>query len=226
MSDVPRSERFDDVYFSVEDGLAETRHVFLDGNGLPELWSGRDHFTICETGFGTGLNLLAALHLWRHSAERPQNLHFISYEKYPVSRDYISQYLSRWDALGSELEALLACYPEQPSGSDLEFTLFDCVRVSVRFGDVNVLMPDMNETVDCWFLDGFTPAKNPDMWSDTVFQAMGDNSREGSRFATFTAAGFVKRGLMQAGFDVRKVKGFGRKRDMLVGTYMGESDAD
>lgn len=221
MDDVPRSERFDDVYFSADDGLAETRHVFLRGNALPDLWAGRDVFTICETGFGTGLNLLAVLHLWRRCENKPKKLRFVSFEKYPVSNAYIARYLSAWSELSEEMTAFLACYPDKPGAENLDFTLFDSVDVCVYFGDVNDVMQKMDARVDCWFLDGFTPAKNPDMWSDTVFTQMARLSREDARFATFTAAGFVKRGLELAGFNVQKVKGFGRKREMLVGAYGG-----
>jgi len=127
-----------------------------------------------------------------------------------------------------------AYYPDDLTLPILEFFLFDRFHVTIIVGDINEHIPYLRgirdtsnaDAIDCWFLDGFTPAKNPDMWSDVVFQAMGDNSREGARFATFTAAGFVKRGLIKAGFDVQKVKGFGRKRDMLVGTYVGLRDAD
>lgn len=233
MNGVPRSERFDDVYFSAEDGLAETRHVFLDGNGLPEFWAGRENFTICETGFGTGLNMLATLKLWLDCNKTPKNIHYISYEKYPLSRHYIREHLSRWPELSFVFDAMDAYYPDDLDIPFMDFHLFDRFHVTIMVGDINALIPYLPyvphvyeaDAIDCWYLDGFTPAKNPDMWSDTVFQAMGKNSRKGARFATFTAAGFVKRGLMNAGFDVQKAKGFGRKRDMLVGHYMGGDDA-
>ena len=225
MTRVPRSEQFDDVYFSVQDGLAETRHVFLDGNNLPQAWQGKDNFTICETGFGTGLNFLAVLQLLAVSpeTEKPNVLHYISFEKYPLERAYIEQSLSGWSELEKELGILLSNYP-----SDLKENIF-CVEVvkdvqlSLVFGDVNDEMPKLQDSVDCWFLDGFKPATNPDMWSDVVFENMARLSKEGASFATFTAAGAVRRGLEAAGFDVRKVPGFGRKREMCVGAYPARS---
>ncbi len=209
MMNVPRSQQFDDVYFSVQDGLAETRHVFLGGNGLPEFWQGRESFTICETGFGTGLNFLALLKLWRDTAreERPKELRYISFEKYPLTPDEIRRYLSHWVELAEELEMLLA--EDLPLGVTLELVI----------GDVNEEMPKLDAQVDCWFLDGFKPSSNPDMWSETVFANMARLSAFGARLATFTAAGFVRRGLMAVGFEVRKVQGFGRKREMVVGIY-------
>ncbi|MFP4097614.1 MAG: tRNA (5-methylaminomethyl-2-thiouridine)(34)-methyltransferase MnmD [Alphaproteobacteria bacterium] len=212
---MPRSEHFDDVYFSVQDGLAETRHVFLAGNGLPALWRGRDVFTVCETGFGTGLNFLALLHLWRHEPQslRPSRLRFISFEKYPVAPELVRRYLSGWEELGVELEMLLA--HDFPSG----------VELKVLIGDVNDLMPQLDAQVDCWFLDGFKPSSNPDMWSETVFENMARLSHPEARFATFTAAGFVRRGLQAVGFEVAKVPGYGRKREMAVGLYKGKEVA-
>jgi len=217
MSDVPRSEQFDDVYFSAQDGLAETRHVFLQSNGLPDTWEGREDFTICETGFGTGLNFLAALKLWRDSAveSRPRELHFISFEKYPLAREDIARYLACWGELSVELEALLAVYLVE-GGS---FEVMEGVTLTLIIGDVNEEMPKLDVSVDCWFLDGFKPSSNPDMWSETVFENMARLSAEGAHMATFTVAGFVRRGLVAVGFDVKKVAGFGRKREMVVGVY-------
>ena len=226
MIDVPRSKQFNDVYFSPQDGLAETRHVFLGGNGLPEFWRGSENFTICETGFGTGLNFLAVLKLWKEEAqgERPKDLHFISFEKYPLSGAEIKQYLSHWQELEKELEALLAVYPDVLDyGQCYVLDVIDGVRLSLIIGDVNEEMPKLEDgsLVDCWFLDGFKPSSNADMWSETVFSNMARLSVSGTRFATFTAAGFVRRGLGEQGFEVCKISGFGRKREMCVGVFEG-----
>ncbi len=225
MNDVPRSTQFDDVYFSVQDGLAETRHVFLDGNGLPELWSRREDFTICETGFGTGLNFLAVLKLWNDTPEdqRPKKLNFISFEKFPLSRDYIAEHLSCWPDLEDELDALLADYPSDLKLKEHKLAI-GSVSLVLLFGDVNdqITALDLPKGVDCWFLDGFKPSSNPDMWSETVFENMARLSAKKARFATFTAAGFVRRGLESVGFEVQKAPGFGRKREMCVGEYVGE----
>lgn len=213
--DVPRSEMFDDVYFSAQDGLAETRHVFLEGNGLPEAWGGRNEFTICETGFGTGLNLLAVAHLWQISADRPETLRYISFEKYPLHRDYIAEHLGLWGELSDILNLFLPVYQEG------RFSFLEGLKVDLIFGDVNQELPKLVDHVDCWFLDGFKPASNPNMWSETVFSNMARLSKMNASFATFTAAGFVRRGLQAHGFAVKKVRGFGRKREMIVGHYEG-----
>ncbi len=218
-----RSSVFDDVYFSAEDGLAETRHVFLDGNGLPGAWTGRERFVIAETGFGTGLNFLSAFKLFRETAAPGQRLEFISFEQYPLSLAEMESALSHWlgDVFAGEFPALARVYPEKLTGTHV-LDVAENASLTLIFEDVNTAMPGWNNAgVDCWFLDGFKPSSNPQMWSETVFAAMARNSNKGARFATFTAAGAVKRGLIAAGFEVNKVKGFGRKRDMLAGRYKG-----
>ena len=219
MHTAPRSKVFDDIYFSRKNGLDETRHVFMAGNGLPQAWAGRDHFTIAETGFGTGLNFLEAARLFRATARPGQRLDFISIEKYPLDAATIADYLSGWrDELGPELDRLCALYPDPAPGLyRLDFD--DTITLMLHIDDVNNALPCLDQTIDAWFLDGFKPAINPDMWSPTVFETMARLARPGTRFATFTAAGFVKRGLRAAGFHVDKVKGFGWKRDMLTGVF-------
>ncbi len=218
MKGAPRSKEFDDVYFSAENGFAETQHVFIRGNGLPEAWAGRD-FTIFETGFGTGLNFLCAWRLWNET-NAGRKLYFISVEKFPLSRAEIESALEMWRGnFEGEFAALLENYPGNLSGTH-RIAMGENCMLTLIFEDVNVAMPELNEAIDCWFLDGFRPASNPEMWSETVFQNMARMSKKGATFATFTAAGFVKRGLATAGFDVKKIQGYGRKRDMLVGAKL------
>ncbi len=242
MQNTPRSKEFDDVYFSESGGLAETRHVFLDANGLPGRWKGLPQFTICETGFGTGLNFLAVWKLFRETREAGAHLHFISVEKFPLDAGQIKDYLSAWgDELKYELKTLCerypkTCHPERSEGSQLKrdssspriesgapqndrlvLKMDESATLTLYFDDVNNAMPVMQQKVDCWFLDGFKPASNPEMWSDVVFKNMTRLSNPGATFATFTAAGAVKRGLKDAGFTVEKKDGFGWKRDMLAG---------
>ncbi|MBK7361994.1 MAG: tRNA (5-methylaminomethyl-2-thiouridine)(34)-methyltransferase MnmD [Micavibrio sp.] len=211
----PRSKQFDDVYFSAENGFAETEYVFIRGNGLPEAWA-EQNFTIFETGFGTGLNFLCAWRLWNETnAER--KLHFISVEKFPLSRGEIESALEIWrENFEEEMAALLAKYPENLSGTH-RIAVGENSMLTLIFDDVNEAMPKLNETVDCWCLDGFKPKKNPEMWTDIVFQNMARMSKPGTTFATFTAAGFVRRGLQAAGFDVKRIKGYGTKWHMLTG---------
>ena len=189
--------------------------MFIRGNGLPEAWTGRD-FTIFETGFGTGLNFLCAWRLWNET-NAGKKLHFISVEKFPLSKAEIEDALGIWrENFPEEMAALLKKYPGNLSGTHRIVMGENCM-LTLIFDDVNEAVPKLNETVDCWFLDGFRPASNPDMWSEVVFNNMARMSSRGATFATFTAAGFVKRGLAAAGFDVKKIQGYGRKRDMLVG---------
>lgn len=231
MTDLPRgitlkSEHFDDVYFSVHDGLAESRHVFLQGNSLPERlekFEG-DNFTVCETGFGTGLNFLTFWYMWLSAKDikKPKRFRYISFEKYPLSKKFIKENLSYWQKeLGEVFDKYLEFYPAEPEQKKYVLPVGEDGELILVFGDINEEMPKLQDKVDCWFLDGFKPSCNPDMWSDTVFQNMARLSKPNATFATFTAAGFVRRGLQEAGFDVQKVRGYGRKREMCLGTYKG-----
>lgn len=221
-----RSDIFDDIYFSPDDGMAETRHVFIEGNHLPDGWAGRDWFTVAETGFGTGLNFLTAWDVFDRTAGRGAVLDYLSYERYPLSAAQIESALAHWRGdLGGRLEQLLRVYPLRiPGWHRLDF---GHVRLTLVFDDVNLAMPRtvIPRGVDAWFLDGFAPAKNPQMWSETVFAQMARLSAPGARFASFTAAGAVRQGLERAGFHVEKRKGYGRKRDMIAGHFSGVSSS-
>lgn len=220
--ETPRSEQFDDIYFAVENGLEESRYVFLAQNNLPDAWMSRSRFTIAETGFGTGLNFLCAWSLFEATAPPNHHLTYISFEKFPLTSADILKYLGHWSGeFGGRLEQLAALYPLRVGGWH-RLEVSSRVTLLLIFDDVNRAMPELDALVDCWFLDGHAPAKNPDMWSDILFQSMGRLSRQGARFATFTAAGFVRRGIAAAGFQVSKARGYGRKRDMSVGVFVGE----
>lgn len=220
----PHSDIFDDIYFAAEDGLSESRYVFLQQNNLPAAWEHRQNFTICETGFGTGLNFLCAWDLFAKTAQKSAKLSYISFEKYPLSPTEIRQYLTPWqDQLGRNLDLLCASYPPRIGGWH-HIALTPQIDLLLIFDDVNRAIPELDETitkVDCWFLDGHAPAKNPDMWSDILFENMARLSNPKASFATFTAAGVVKNGLRRHGFEVIKARGFGRKRDMIKGHFEG-----
>ncbi len=227
MIGAPRSEQFNDVYFSAHDGPGETGHVFLDGNGLGDRWQGRGmaesrRFCIGETGFGTGLNFLLAWELFNRTAPEGAFLDFISVEKFPLAAADIEKGLSPWAGrLSPYLDKMLAQYPARIPG--FHRMVFDRrVALTLIFDDANTALAEVEGQVDAWFLDGFTPSKNPDMWTDEVFTQMARLSHGGTTFATFTAAGFVKRGLQSAGFAVEKRRGFGPKRDMLAGRFAGD----
>ena len=216
-----RSSIYDDVYFSADDGMKETQYVFLEGNNLPDAWKEQESFTVAETGFGTGLNFLCAWKLFEETANNNQRLHFISVEKHPLSKNQIRQALSVWDnELGDYISRYLDLYPIRVPGPH-HIYITDRVTLTIWFGDVVDVLPEWREgQVDAWFLDGFTPAKNPEMWSSDLYDHMARLSHSKTTFATFTAAGFVRRGLEAAGFTVEKCKGFGRKRDMVKGCFV------
>ncbi len=221
MIEPPRSEEFDDVYFSAHNGLEETHHVFIKGNGLPHFWQGKEAFTVLETGFGTGLNFFATWKLFEETAEPNQTLDFISIEKFPVTIEFIQKALSPWDEeLGSYIKKFSALYPIRSSGFH-RIKLSEQVTLTLIFDDINDALPNIHSKVDCWYLDGFTPAKNPEMWTDTLYSAMARLSHTEARVATFTAAADVKRGLEEAGFNVEKTKGFRYKRNMFTGHFEG-----
>ena len=221
----PVANRFDDVYFSNDDGLAESHYVFYQQNHIDKRLQnhGKSKFVIAETGFGTGLNFLNA---WTQFLARPSDanvtqLHFVSFEKFPIHLDDLIQALSAWPTLQPLATQLCQQYPMALSGCHrLEFEQ-GSVILDLWFGDIHDTLPQLSYSeegfVDAWFLDGFAPSKNPDMWQQSLFDAMANMSRANATFATFTAAGFVRRGLQQAGFECQKVKGFGRKREMVVG---------
>jgi tRNA 5-methylaminomethyl-2-thiouridine biosynthesis bifunctional protein len=227
----PVSDQFDDVYFSNVNGLEETRYVFLQQNQLPERWihSPERRFVIAETGFGTGLNFLAT---WQHfETFRQQNpnaplkeLHFISFEKYPVSKaDLVKAHLA-WPELAAYATQLHHYYPIAVPECHRIILADGLITLDLWFGDIGDCMPlvatKKEGIVDAWFLDGFAPSKNPEMWNQTLFDNMAKLAKESCTCATFTAAGFVRRGLLDAGFDVKKVKGFGTKREMIAGTLI------
>lgn len=213
---VLKSDQYDDVYFSAQDGLAETRYVFLDGNNLPEAWIGKDVFRIGETGFGTGLNFYAVWALFVQTAELGQVLHFTSFEKFPLSAEVIREALAPWEAeIGPYMNQFLSQYSQDIDGIH-QFD-FGQVKLTLYVGDIAGNLPRVVGKMHCWFLDGFSPAKNPDMWTDEILQKVGDLTHDFGSFATFTVAGNVRRSMTFGGFCLNKLPGFGRKREMLTG---------
>jgi len=219
----PFSQQFDDVYFSRDSGLAETQHVFLQHNQLEERWKSiKDkHFTIAETGFGSGLNFLCAWDLWRARAPNDARLHFVSCEKHPLKLEDLDKALQFWPSLQGLSKELLNQYQYLSEG--IHSLVFDQGRVVLTLivGDATLALTQLNAQVDAWFLDGFAPSKNPEMWQPALFAHMARLSHAETTFATFTSAGVVRRGLMEGGFTVNKVTGYGSKREMLCGQFVG-----
>ena len=219
----PRSARFGDIYYSDEDGLEESRHVFLRGNDLPARWRAwpGGHFCIAETGFGTGLNFLLTWQAWLAlPAPRPR-LHYLSCEQFPLQRDDLARALACWPQLAPVASELLRHYPGLVPGQHRLLLQGGQVTLDLWWADVNTALPDLQgrglPLVDAWYLDGFAPARNESMWRPGVLEAVARLSRPGATFATFTAAGAVRRQLAAAGFTVTKTPGFGRKRECLRG---------
>ncbi|AQW29508.1 bifunctional tRNA (5-methylaminomethyl-2-thiouridine)(34)-methyltransferase MnmD/FAD-dependent 5-carboxymethylaminomethyl-2-thiouridine(34) oxidoreductase MnmC [Ralstonia syzygii subsp. celebesensis] len=215
----PFSARYDDVYHSTEGGLAQAHHVFLGGNGLPGAWQGKRSFTIVETGFGQGLNFLATWAAWRDDPQRCERLDFVSIEKHPFDRAGLALVHPKAGALAPLAEALRQAWPVPVPG--VHRLVFDAGRVTLTLllGDAETMLPQLSCAADAFYLDGFSPAKNPDLWQPRVFKQLARVARAGATLATYTAAGSVRHGLREAGFEVRKVPGFGRKRDMTVAAF-------
>ena len=222
----PVSDKFDDVYFSNQDGLAETHYVFLEGNQLWERWVNYQevHFVITETGFGTGLNFFAVTSLFREFRQKYpdsplKHLYFISFEKYPLPLDTLQQAHLAYPQF-SHLAQHLQQHWLNPIQGCYRFH-FDETTLDLWFGDVAENLPQlgdyMNDKIDAWFLDGFAPSRNPDMWNEQLYQQMFRFTKPQGTFATFTAASAVRKGLENAGFNIKKRKGFGKKRECLSG---------
>ncbi|USZ14641.1 tRNA (5-methylaminomethyl-2-thiouridine)(34)-methyltransferase MnmD [Moraxella sp. FZFQ2102] len=230
---IPVSEAFDDVYFSRAGGLAETHYVFLQGNQLPTRFANlqaHQSFVIAETGFGTGLNFLATCLLWSQNAPKNARLHFISTEKFPLSLDDLQLALTAWrdEHTTPWIDALLSQYPLLMAGCH-RLHISDQITLDLWFGDAydsfGTLADNLTDTcqkVDAWFLDGFAPSKNSDLWSVELFKQFARLSHSATTLATFTAAGFVRRNLQEAGFQVNKIKGFGHKREMITAQFVSD----
>ncbi|WP_439118684.1 tRNA (5-methylaminomethyl-2-thiouridine)(34)-methyltransferase MnmD [Marivita sp.] len=206
--DVPVSRRFDDPYFSLDNGLEETRYVFLTGNDLPARF--RDGFHIAELGFGTGLNLLATLDLWR-SSQQTGTLHFTSFEAFPMQPDDMiraQQAFPDLAPIANELAPYWANGARKFILPDLQFTLVE--------GDARETLNNMPTPADAWFLDGFAPAKNPELWEPELLSLVAQKTAPHGTAATYTAAGHVRRALDAAGLKTTRVPGFGRKRHMTI----------
>ena len=229
-SGTPVADHFDDVYFSNDSGIDETQHVFVAGNDLTERWQQwrNPTFVIAETGFGTGLNFLVAMRAFNEfRAANPDHplkrLYFITSEKFPLPQQDMQRALEAFPALKDEAQALASLYPMGLEGCHRLHFDNHSTTLDLWIGDVHELLPQwhspVNGLIDAWFLDGFAPSKNPDMWTDALFSQMARLSKTGTTFGTFTAAGIVKRGLAGVGFTIKKRDGFGRKRDMLTGVF-------
>ncbi|BAQ82287.1 bifunctional tRNA (5-methylaminomethyl-2-thiouridine)(34)-methyltransferase MnmD/FAD-dependent 5-carboxymethylaminomethyl-2-thiouridine(34) oxidoreductase MnmC [Pseudomonas sp. St29] len=220
----PRSRVFDDVYFSSDSGLEETRHVFIEQNRLRERFADLNadaRFVIGETGFGTGLNFLCAWQLFRQQAPTTARLHFVSVEKYPLSPADLQRALALWPELTELSQQLLKHYVAVHGGFQRIVLDDGRVTLTLLIGDALEQLPQLDAQIDAWFLDGFAPAKNPDMWTPELFAELARLAAPGSTLSTFTSTGWVRRLLNAAGFKMKRTPGIGRKWEVLRGEFLG-----
>ncbi len=218
---IPISTRFDDPYFSLENGLEETRHTFLGGNELPTRFA--PGFHIAELGFGTGLNALATLLAWRASGTAGP-LRFTSFEAFPMAACDMDQALRAFPEAHAIAAPMIAAWGSLDKTPGTRVMELPDLILTVVIGDAQQSLPAWEQQADAWYLDGFSPAKNPELWNPELMAAVGSHTRSGGSCATYTAAGHVRRSLQAAGFDVQRVPGFGRKRHMTVGVKTTDTD--
>ena len=227
--DIPVSKQFGDVYFSKANGLLETRHVFLNGNDLETRLAElkpREYFVVGETGFGTGLNFLALWQLWQKV--RPENeshLHFITVEKFPLALADLKRALAVWTELRDLSDQLIEVYPLPLSGCHRLVFAKERISLDLWLGDAAECFPmiQSQHAVNAWFLDGFAPACNPELWEEKIFQNIMRLSAKGTTFASFSVAGVLKRALKTYGVSITRPKGFGHKREMLKAIWLDEA---
>ena len=213
---LPFSPRFQDRYFDAA-GVAESAHVFLQHNQLPDRWATSRRFTVAELGFGTGLNACLTFDTWMRHAPRDATLDYVSVEGFPLSPADMLRTASQWPGLDHWMRTLAGACEQLKPGFNLRVLAGGRIRLLLLVGEVQPMLDALDASVDAWYLDGFAPSRNPAMWSDAVCHAMAGITRPGGTFATYTAAGWVRRNLESAGFVVTKAPGFGRKREMLCG---------
>jgi tRNA 5-methylaminomethyl-2-thiouridine biosynthesis bifunctional protein len=228
--ETPVSLHYDDVYFSKAGGVAESDYVFVQGNRLPERWQAWGDtqaslaFTIVETGFGTGLNFILAASRFLQYAPPDKILHFVSFEKHPLTPKDLARFHHQWSELSAEFlslsQALIQYYPPAVAGFHRLPAIKNRIFLTLIYGDISITAPQLKTPVSAWFLDGFSPRKNPDMWNPVLFQTIQRLSTKDTTLATFTAASFVHQALQETGAVVKKIKGFGKKREMITASFI------
>lgn len=216
---IPFAGTYDDVYHSADGGLEQARHVFLGGNRLPLRWQGRAHFTIIETGFGLGLNFLATWSEWHRNQSRCERLHFVSIEKHPFRAPDLETLHAMWPELAALSAELRAAWPPLVPGFHRLLLDGGKVVLTLVFGDIAACLPQIAAAADAFYLDGFSPSKNPDMWSPDILARLNRLAAPEATLATYTVSSAVREALAQAGFACEKLPGFGRKREMLAARF-------
>ena len=210
------STQFDDIYFYPENGIAESEYVFLQANNLKQRWQKQAHFCVAETGFGTGLNFFNCWKLWQQHQPEQGYLHYVSTELFPLTADQLRQSLSVYQELQPLIEQLCEQYPALIYGFHQINFPNERITLTLMFGDAYACFQQWQGTANAWFLDGFAPQKNPELWSQSLIDVIAEKSSSGATLSTFSAAGHVRKKLENAGFLVDKIKGFGRKREMIT----------
>ena len=213
------STQFDESYFSRENGKAETEYVFLEANNLPTRFQNNQNITVAELGFGTGLNFLCT---WESflAKNNKNHLQYVSFEKYPLPTDIMQEALSRWPELENLKAQLVEQFPLKEGWNTFEF---DRVSLLLGIGDARELLPEWDGQADAWYLDGFSPVKNPELWEEQLMRDVYQHTKPEGTLATYSAAGVVRENLKTAGFMVEKQKGFSLKRHMVTGYRPAES---
>lgn len=220
------STLYEDVYFSRSAPLSEVEHVFIHGTDIEQKMLSSSSVTMAETGFGTGLNFLSVYKIWKKLGENAPDLHFISVDKHPLSVTQIEKALKPLVEVGAECSELLANYPPRFKGVHTVTLGGGRVTLTLMWGDAVTMYQALECNVDIWFLDGFAPSRNPDMWCDALYEAMAGHSAEGAVLASFTSAGHVRRGLEKVGFLIEKRPGFDHKREMITGRFSGRDSRE
>lgn len=218
-SGTPYSREFADVYHSAASGPGQARHVFLRGNDLPARWAGRRIFTIFEAGFGLGVNFMTTWLAWRADPARCDRLHFVSVERQPFLRGDLAAMHARYPELADASSELCAAWPPLLPGMHRIHLDSDRVVLTLCFGDVRAAIPQMRLAADAFYLDGFAPQRNPDMWEPRLMRSIARLAAPNATLATYTAARSVADALAAAGFAMEKRSGFAAKREMLAGRY-------
>ncbi len=214
---IPYCPEFGDIYHPAGGAGAQARHVFLAGNALPQRWRGRHSFTIVETGFGLGLNFLETWRAVDDDPRGPRALHFVSVENRPPSRASLAALQARWPDHAARSRELVAAWPLPLAGFHRLHFADGRITLTLLFGDARDLLPQLEARADAFFLDGFAPAKNPQLWSPEIFSELARLAAPNATLATWTVAAAVRDGLAAAGFGIEKRAGFGGKREMLTG---------
>lgn len=217
----PYSARYDDVYHSAQGGLDQARHVFLGGNDLPDAWAGRERFVILETGFGLGLNFLATWQAWKDDPRRCRRLHFVSVEKHPFRRDDLAALHRQWPELGEFSRPLVDAWPVLVPGLHRLHFEGDAVTLTLVFGDAVEWLPQLSLAADAFYLDGFAPDRNAELWTPETLATLRGLAAPGAMLATWSVAEAVTQNLAAAGLTWEKRPGFGNKRYMLAARAPG-----